>query len=341
MSQNQTQTQQQSQNTPCPGPPKKFLRKYEGLKRFAAYKPPLPITSNQKIQRRQTFVKFKLGYLDLLPDDSVNLSTEVPKIAPPKIMHTPMRPNRQALGTIKPTNSESHNQLCTAPKRYNLRIRDTQPTTKKRETRRPKRQVKAVVERHISPSYSPLGEHDILKDDNKDIDSLPDESEINGNIDNLLQKIEEKKSSLEEDQEHENEDRNSDRSSPLCHQTPIPNPKNRTLKSCQEFDLSTPTPGSCILALGQQIQRIESRLNELKDQIKNCECGAIQSQHKQPLQPSPPATRGRRANARLKVEEKNRPSAGADKITTPKVLAPLIDEIALLRARFDSMDFKK
>lgn len=337
----QCQTQQQSQNAPCPRPPKKFLRKGEGLKRFAAYKPPLPIISNNKFQRRQTFVKFKLGYVDLLPDDSVNLSTEVPKIAPPKIMHTPMRPNRQALGTIRSTNLESQNQICAAPKRYNLRIRDTQPTTKTKEIRRPKRQVKAIVERHISPPYSPLEELNALEDGDRNANSVHDESKINGNIDNLLQKIEEKKISLEDDIEAENENQDCDRPIPAFHRTSISNSKNRTTRSCQDFDLSAPTPGSCILALGQQIQRIESRLNELKDQIKNCECGAIQSQHKQPIQHSPPATRGRRANARLKAEEKKRPSAGADKITTPEVLAPLMNEIAILRARFENMDFNK
>lgn len=416
----QCQLQQQSQNLSYTGPPKKFLRKGEGLKRFAAYKPPLPVTSIKKVQRRQTFVKFKLDnkitardkltndtlyYPDILYNDSVNLSTEVPKIAPPKIMHTPIRPNRQALGTIRSQNQPSpparptiirrafgmivktqnqpiqnqptQNQLtqnqptqnqptpirspelkecAAAPKRYNLRgsrkpscenaqARDIQPTpidtTKKKETRRNKRQAKAVVERHISPPPSPSG-------DTKGADSKPDELEINGNIDNLLRKIEEKKSSLEGDnKDYINENQACERTSPSHqhhdhqHETPIINSKILNRKSYQEFDLSTPSPGSCVLALGQQIQQIEYKVNELKNQIKNCECGAIQSHPKQqPAQPSPPATRGRKANTRSKVEEKNRPSADADNNTTPKILASLIDEVSQLRARFDNIDFK-
>lgn len=412
----QCQLQQQSQNLSYTGPPKKFLRKGEGLKRFAAYKPPLPVTSIKKVQRRQTFVKFKLDnkitardkstndtfyYPDILNNDSVNLSTEVPKIAPPKIMHTPIRPNRQALGTIrsqnqpssparppiirrafgvivKTQNQQTQNQQASnqptpikstelkecaaAPKRYNLRgsrkpncenaqARDIQPTpidatatsaTMKKETRRNKRQAKAIVERHILPPQSPSDDINIVAN------SEPDEFEINGDIDNLFQKIEKKKSSLEGNKEYVNEDRACERISPSQqheyehhHQTPIINSKSRNRKCYHEFDLSTPTPGSCILALGQQIQQIENKVNELKNQFKNCECGAIQSHPKQQLaKPSPPATRGRKANTRSKVEEKNRPSADADNNTIPKILASLEDVMSQLRAGFVNIDFK-
>lgn len=90
-------------------PPKKFLKKGEGLKRFAAYNPPLPTTSKKVGQRRKTFVKFKLDtfYPDILNDESINLSTEIPKIAPPKIIHTPIKPSRQALGAYNYSDSRS------------------------------------------------------------------------------------------------------------------------------------------------------------------------------------------------------------------------------------------
>lgn len=94
---------------------RRFLKKGEGLKRFAAYKAPLP-TTVKKMERRKTFVKFNLvnqskmkssqdSPLHFLPpeilnDDSINLSTEIPVIPPPKIMHTPVRPKRQALVTM-------------------------------------------------------------------------------------------------------------------------------------------------------------------------------------------------------------------------------------------------
>lgn len=277
------------------GPPRRFLRKGEGLKRFAAYKPPLPGTV-KKLERRQTFVRFRLNQNntivrkepahfippEILNDDSINLSTEIPKIAPPKIIHTPVRPNRQALGTL--TNETS----------------------------------------------------------------MFTDSQINGNIDNLLKKIEEKKSSLEEekhndlyynnkdqDDKHENEqqqqyDSYTPPESPILTKAP-----SRSRKVNQAFDLSSPSPGSCILALGKQIQQIESTVNELKEKIKNCECGAF-------APPPPPTTRRRpttRAAAKAaqsKASDTARPSADADNPTT-RVINSLMNEVAELRAKFDKI----
>lgn len=212
----------------CTGPPRRFLRKGEGLKRFAAYKPPLPSTV-KKVERRQTFVRFKMDLNkssverepahfippEILNDDSINLSTEIPKIAPPKIMHTPIRPNRQPLSTIRPNGQ--------------------------------------TIDPPSSPSLSP---------------------------------------------------------------------KN------------------FILALGRQIQQIEATVNELKDKVKSCECGAFG--------PPPahitrrrPTTRSSARAAKAKASDNNntRPSADAD--NTPKEINNLVDKISDLRSKLEGMQLRR
>lgn len=434
MSQSSTNTSPHSSIT-CSCPPKKFLKKGEGLKRFAAYRPPLPMTAS-KLGRRQTFVKFKLhedtkinqpSFIppEILNDESINLSTEIPKIAPPKIMHTPIRPNRLALGALRPTAFNVHdydsdeNMFATplsyprghengsstelisskqsqsgpidkvpqalleknlsrkiatitpkgpskmisfngfrkpktpsprstpppvaqpvkenfvresikpAPvailkgptRRYNLRgsrkpaadedngddacIKDTL----KREPRRTKRQIKAIVERHISPpSKQCVQQQECVVE----IPQLS-ESQIKGNIDNLLHRIEKKKETLEEG----------------CTQAihPIKGPSLRV------SDLSSPSPGNCISALGQQIQQIQSTVNELKERMKNCRCGNL-------LSPSEaPSKRPTRKTTRSKANEQTRPSAYADN-STPKILSCLVDEVSQLKARLDEMSLR-
>lgn len=284
------------------GPPKRFLRKGEGLKRFAAYKPPLPGTV-KKVERRQTFVRFRMDQAktitrrepahfippEILNDDSINLSTEIPKIAPPKIIHTPIRPSRHALGTL--TNETS----------------------------------------------------------------LFSDSHINVNIDKLFKKIEEKKSNLDgckqqikqhEHHQPEHEDNNQasfednqDEQEYHDNYTPPPSPPapvkaapSKARKVNQVTDLSKPLPGNCMLAFTKQLQQIEATINELRDKIKNCECGAI-------TPPSPPKTRRRpttRAAAKAaqsKPSDKPRPSADADNPTT-KMFNSLTNQVAELKAAF-------
>lgn len=318
-----------SQPNLCPGPPRKFLKKGEGLKRFAAYRPPLPFSAN-KFQRRQTFVKFNLDqnklkeyesnflHPDILTNDSINLSTEIPKIAPPKIMHTPVRPDRRPLAALKPS-----------PKRYNLRRgrkpdieNEPQPVQIKDQPKRGRRQLKAVVERHITLNKKPEQAEEKT------------ETQINGNIDTLLRKIEAKKSSLgPADDERENLERLSDDDGECSEEdqlTPVKSKHNdqRVVKQTVQFDLSTPSPGSCILALGRQIRQIQSTVNELKQKIESCECGSINQKLSAPTSKS-----SRKATRR-------RPSADADN-TPPTILNCLIDEISQLRARFDEINLKK
>lgn len=187
-------------------PPKGFLKKGEGLKRFAAYKPPPPVAAS-KLGRRQTFVKFKPQPEPLsLADESL----EVPKIGPPKIIHTPIRPNRQALNAINDVAEEP-------PRRYNLRGSRKQCPDQKKEPRRTKRQ--------IAPT-----------------------------------------------------------------------------------DLTSPTPGNCLLALGQQIQEIQLSVDELRDRMKNCRCGAL-------------------GEAPSRAEK-------------PKILDRLVDDVSKLKARLDELKLR-
>jgi len=431
----------------CSGPPKKFLKKGEGLKRFAAYKPPPPVSTN-KFQRRQTFVKFKLDnrikpshFIDpeLLSNESINLSTEIPKIAPPKIMHTPVRPNRQALGALKPSafncyasrnhrsdqnpikspsmrdrasltqrpsnsdrlelfeatyqeagvkndrsitrkivsvqtgnpdrmisfdgfrkpltpdaqqtpppvvqldptepNQNIHSTIKqeeTAPRRYNLRgSRKTNSesmnkpevkVTQRKEPKRTKRQLKAVVERHISSTSNMCAVEDRTDEDQPEIA----ESRINGNIDILLKKIEEKKSSLEDDRTS-GHDYESDNSVPL---SPTIS-SNQHLKISPGVDLSNPFSGSCIIALGHTIERIQLTVNELQNKLKNCTCGAIIADQGRAGNP-----KSLRNTSRSRANDGVRPSAFADN-TTPKILSSLEDHVAQLRARFDEMNLRK
>lgn len=95
-------SEKESSSQPKIYKPKKFLKKGEGLKRFAAYNP-APPTTVKKVGRRKTFVKFKLDefHPELFANDSINLSTEIPKIAPPKIIHTPVKTRpAQTFGNI-------------------------------------------------------------------------------------------------------------------------------------------------------------------------------------------------------------------------------------------------
>lgn len=419
MSQTSSNTSLHSSSLTCSCPPKKFLKKGEGLKRFAAYKPPLPMTAS-KLGRRQTFVKFKLHDKNqptfippqILNDESINLSTEIPKIAPPKIMHTPIRPNRQALGAIRPAtlnvcdeyDSDEHyfatphtyprgheNGLSTdnaksttdssdkrmpqalleknlsrkiatitptgpnkmisfngfrkpatpsprpspspvaqPPKaspvsrskeparRYNLRggkkAGGDEPPVQKRETRRAKRQIKAIVERHISPHHS---EHE-----HEDQEKIPEysESQIKGNIDNLLHRIEKRKEALEEDR------------------SPINIQPAKVAANLRVSDLSSPSPGNCILALGLQIQQIESTVNELRERIKNCECGKLLSPSEAPSKKSTRKTTRSKAST---TSTTTRPSAYADNNTTPKILTCLVEEVSQLKARLDEMSLRQ
>lgn len=304
------------QNAVNTGPPKRFLRKGEGLKRFAAYKPPLP-TTTKKVERRQTFVRFRLDPKnlgvrrepahfvppDILNDDSINLSTEIPKIAPPKIIHTPIRPSRHALGTL--TNESS----------------------------------------------------------------LFNESQINGNIDSLFKKIEEKKSTLNEkddsffddhstsfscqhhddndnDKDHDNYNvaaqhlQQRDTSTPSRHQIikdePVRQPKRQPKQAGRMADLSTPAPGTSIVALGKQIYQIESTVNELREKLKKCECGAM-AQPSQTIRRRP-TTRAAARAAKSKESDNNksdRPSADADNNPIEKLILSLADHVAQLKLKYD------
>lgn len=394
--------------TATPGQPKRFLKKGEGLKRFAAYKPPLPVSTNKAV-RRQTFVKFKLEskskntnsiYPDLPSDDSINLSTEIPRIPPPKIMHTPIRPNRTALGPLatpntntpfittptlrgygvehernftrkvtfiqpsdekrisfegfrRPNTPSPHQSpvtqqletqsseeyvspksnepmdVTTPPKRYNLRgsrktacntaMSTVAPT--KVQSKKPRRQMRAVVERHITPPSESTEQQPVT------------ESELEDNMSSLLRKIEERKASLEEDATSD-----TDLNTPLedavaeDHTTPI---NINCLRVTPTFDLSTPSPGSCILALGQHIQRIEDTVNELKRKTENCTCGAGLAVVEQ-------ATSGRatRKTTRAKANRETRPSAETDK-STPRILNALVDEVAQLKSKFDEINIRR
>lgn len=295
------------------GPPKRFLRKGEGLKRFAAYKPPLPATA-KKVERRQTFVRFKLDRSsaivtketvhfippEILNDDSINLSTEIPKIAPPKIIHTPIRPNRNALGTL--TNESS----------------------------------------------------------------LFTDSQINGNIDNLFRKIEEKESALREEEGNcffgddtvsfnckEHDQRKDDnkalepdsRNTQLtkrdkCSSARLDSPSEELRVSKPKHTVkpsgrASPVPDSSVLELTKHIEKIESSVNELREKLKNCECCV--SSPPQPIRKRPTTRAAARAAKSKAIEAKPAGlSADADKITTKERLDILANEFAQLRAKLDA-----
>lgn len=326
--------------------PKKFLKKGEGLKRFAAFKPPLPVTG-RKSERRQTFVKFKLDnniYSKILDDDSINLSTEIPKIPPPKIMHTPIRPRTHIHGALRPIpfnvpEDSMEQQFATPPhslspplpalakhqkltksqtlvdsavslktnttattrqksarhreqseqgnnvetKRYNLRGSRKQ-TPESNSTQQPKdakktigraRKIKAVVERHVG---GPVATGDHPNQDEAAEDQAISESAINGELDHLLKKIENRKSSYGRQEEANDIEGVEDTA-----QQPATNSDTPIIaqKYTIASDLSTPTPGNYLLALSRKIEQIEATVNELKDRVKNCECGALMSTPKQ------------------------------------------------------------
>lgn len=227
--------------SPGDNQPKKFLKKGEGLRRFAAYNPLPPMTTKKEDHRRKTFVKFKIDtfYPDILNDESLNLSTEIPTIPPPKIIHTPIKPSRQALGAYNYNEERVPQQI--APKKPEEP--KPEPAPSKRYNLRGGRKQKAT------------------------------------------------------------------------------------------FDLSTPQPGSCMLALHKHIQQIESTVNELKEKIKNCECGKLS-----PIEPPSNYTRKNTRSRAANVQ--TRPSANADNPSS-RILDLLIDEIAQLRANFDELNLRR
>lgn len=278
--------------SPIDNRPKKFLKKGEGLKRFAAYNPPLPTTTKKCHQRRKTFVKFKLDnfYPDILNDESINLSTEIPKIPPPKIIHTPIKPSRQALGAHNYNDSKSEQSPNIDPpsRRYNTRARkalsENVPSceTTKREPKT-RRKLKAVVERYErlpatdgNPTNTPAAESGTTE---------LTESQISGNIDDLLEKVAKMKAILGDKELNNSLDQSDEEASDGSHEADRLDAPQKTNQV--HFDLSTPQPGSYILALGQQIQQIESTVNELKEIIKNCTCGKIFQSEQPSTKPGP------------------------------------------------------
>lgn len=325
---------QSSVNCSPKRPPKRFLKKGEGLKRFAAYKPPLPVSTSQ-LQRRQTFVKFKQdlkksnpSYPDLPEDDSINLSTEVPKIAPPKIMHTPLRPMRTALGTsnfnspyvvtpdfrgLNEITQKSFNRKVTfvqppsakkisfrkpatpspvkspvaqeesPPRRYNLRG-SRKPSVNliapAKETKKSRRQAKAVVERHITPAKVPLIESD---DTPLTETTLTPPSVID---------------------------------TPVI-ETPVIDPR-KSHEMPRVIESSPPTPGNMTLALERHIQQIEAALGELKRKI------------------IPEA-----ANTRIKKKTaREGPSVLTDS-SIRSIYHTLVDDVAKLGSKFDEINLKR
>lgn len=311
-------SQDQNAQVQC-GPPKRFLRKGEGLKRFAAYKPPLPC---KPVERRQTFVRFKLNHNsntitrepahfippEILNDDSINLSTEVPKIAPPKIIHTPIRPNRNALGTI--TNETS----------------------------------------------------------------MFSDSKINGNIDNLFKRIEEKKSALQDKEEHsffgdesissprrapsiteptkddkkgqratdKQETKSKRRNECLSKKLESSNEELRVTReheeksNCQTPRQTSPTPGSEHPELTKQLEKIESTVNELKDKLKDCQCCTVTSPQTTRRRPTTRAA-ARAAQSKKSDPQSTGPSAAADKLTTKEKLDSLAGQFAQLKTSLDEL----
>lgn len=349
-----------SQNN-VPGPPKRFLKKGEGLKRFAAYKPPLPLSGN-KMQRRQTFVKFKLDNKKddphLFPpknlfDESVDLYTEVPKVAPPKIMRTPLKPLKQSLfmnhnnktsNTANDITNNNANNIATkiannintkneqpdddSPLRYNLRrsrrkvATITHPIAEKKEPRRSRRQMKAVVERHISPP-PPC---------NEEAETVNKSSDIDSKIDHLMEKIEQKKTLLDykisDSDENQEDDIEEESNQDTLSQ------QNSNQNCHQVFDLSTPSPGTILLAFGKHLQEIQNTVNELKNKIDSIE---ITSSNKapQPSKSSRKASRTKQGNCNN--SKINRPSANADNLT-PRKIENLRDRVAHLGAWFEEMN---
>lgn len=347
--------------------PKKFLKKGEGLKRFAAYNPPLPLTAHKK---RETFVKFNLEnniYAEILKNDSINLSTEIPKIPPPKIMHTPVRPISRTLGALRAipfnvqggqdeflaplppprkTNSPPIPTLakrsgnCKAatktsetreilaekvaraqelepkePKRYNLRgsrraNTNNEEEPQKEAKRTGRRKLRAVVERHVGVA-TPV-------EQSQPTNTIGSESQINGELDHLLKKIEDKKTSMAEmtNSDHDDQtDHDSVRSSL---------PTNRT------YDLSTSSPKVCLHELGQQIQQIQATANELKDRIRYHERGVPTS-----VEHAPTTRSSRRAITHPK------PSVGSTLTLDSDIICNLLDGIAVLSEKFDNINLRK
>lgn len=299
-------------------PPKKFLKKGEGLKRFAAYNPPLPVATN-KCQRRQTFVKFKLDNQlkkqtsasfippEILYNESINLSTEIPKIAPPKIMHTPVRPvrpqNRQALGALKGNidnllrKIEEKNAALNREEEEEEECGHNEAKSCDKEERSSRKEVKF---------------------DHTENKSIPEE-ENNSE--------EEENSSDKDSGKEEHHDNDATSSQNISQPQKINRPR----------DLCSPMAGSCVIALGEKIQQIETTVNELINRLKNCECCADLSAPRQ-TQSSRPTTR---MTTRSKAKEKKRPSADADNTpttkTTPKIYSTLRNDVAQLKARIEAM----
>lgn len=225
--------------------PKKFLKKGEGLKRFAAYKPPLPKVTAKKI--RQTIVKFDLKnnyseekscYLpDILLDDSKNLSMEVPPIPPPKIVHTPMRPTRVQQTPMRPTRVQQ------TPMKQSRNIQRTpiKPPPKILNT-----PVREVPVNHLDQNINNNNNN------NKDNNNTKENSNLNNNNNNT-------KKNGKSGKRYNLRSRRQD---------------DPVIEQRVTSDLSSPLPGNCILALAKQVQQVESTLNELKVKIFNCNCGS-------------------------------------------------------------------
>lgn len=293
-------------NSCSTGPPKKFLKKGEGLKRFAAFKPPIPVTAH-KVERRQTYVKFKLDnsgtkkspdshflHPDILDDESINLSTEVPKIAPPKIMHTPvrpqhgknnnhfLRPNTPPLSSRAPPPrspsppTPSPPPASPSPPRQPLQAKKISPPN-------PPSSPEALTQ-PIQPARVTRSTKQCLKLQNTNTDlSTPSPGscvlalgqQIH-QIQLIVNQLQEKIQTCQCEPPKSAPKRKSSRravSPTSAAETEQNTRKTRSTNQCSK-------PGSCVLALGQQIQQIQLTVNELKEGMKNCECGAVLSEQK-------------------------------------------------------------
>lgn len=333
-----SQDQSNVSNGTLNGQPKRFLKKGEGLKRFAAYKPPPPTTTT-KTQRRQTFVRFKLDnklkrdqhYLhpDILLDDSINLSTEIPKIAPPKIMHTPIRPNhRLALGTLNP--QESQNIISDSQINGNIdnllkKIQERKSSLEKEERN------EAFL--FASPTMSNQGNDKNIEDVKNNI-----RSDSSGSDGDDRDNYDEGASELSDSVPQRVTKAKSTAQQKLKRPQRKPTVVDKQSQVSPTFDLSTPAPGNCIIALGRQIQQIQETVNELKEKIKHCECGALASQPTTRR----PTTRSQAKAKSTTSDKTNRPSADADNNNpTIKLLNCLNSKIDQLRENFEGINLDR
>jgi uncharacterized coiled-coil protein SlyX len=154
---------------------------------------------------------------------------------------------------------------------------------------------------------------------------------LDRNIDSLYQKIEEKKISLNDRQEDEYE----------CHEgsfTAFAGNQSSQHEVRRAHDLSTPTAGSAILALGRQIEQMEATLNELQEKLKNCECCNSAQQPKETTRRRPTtraASRAAKSKTNDAEKKQNGLSAPADnEYPIRKVVNSLRDDMDQLKAKF-------